>query len=77
MVLLLQEWPEGLDDAQCTVEERVTLRQMSGQRLQIQARHLVELVALNWEPKETAITKRGLQEGHLQQMLGFEWASKI
>eukprot|EP00434_Breviolum_minutum_P041295 symbB.v1.2.036736.t1/scaffold5124.1/size30633/2 len=31
-----QEWPEGPEDAQCTAEQRVTLRQLSGQRLQIQ-----------------------------------------
>ncbi len=31
-----KEWPEGPEDAQCTAEQRVTLRQLSGQRLQIQ-----------------------------------------
>eukprot|EP00438_Fugacium_kawagutii_P023404 Skav210886 [mRNA] locus=scaffold3713:104179:110902:+ [translate_table: standard] len=31
------DWPLGLEDAMCSAEERVTLRRLSGQALQIQA----------------------------------------
>ena len=34
----LEEWPKNLEEAQCTAEERVTLRRLSGQPLQIQVK---------------------------------------